>query len=220
MFKSIPLDWKRVPLASLGKRVSRRNTIANTNVLTISAVHGLVNQKTFFKKIVASANLSNYFLLKNGEFAYNKSYSNGYPVGVVRRLDKYEAGVLSPLYICFDISSNRVDQNFAVHFFDSYWFISEINEIAKEGARNHGLLNVGIGEFFALSFILPPPRRAAKNRGHFDIGRRGHRKNARPNRQAQRPQNRHDAGAIDQGHWPQRVQGFPSRTHSKGVGGG
>lgn len=64
MFKSIPLDWKRVPLASLGKRVSRRNTIANTNVLTISAVHGLVNQKTFFKKIVASANLSNYFLLK------------------------------------------------------------------------------------------------------------------------------------------------------------
>ena len=156
MFKSIPVGWSRVPLSSLGERVRRRNTTDNTNVLTISAVHGLVNQKTFFKKIVASANLSNYFLLKKGEFAYNKSYSNGYPVGVVKRLDKYGSGVLSPLYICFDMSSDKVDQDYAVHFFDSQWFIYEINDIAKEGARNHGLLNVGVGDFFDLSFVLPP----------------------------------------------------------------
>jgi len=156
MFETIPAAWRRVPLSSLGQRVRRRNTTGNTNVLTISAVHGLVNQKEFFNKIVASENLSNYFLLKSGEFAYNKSYSNGYPVGVVRRLKRYQSGILSPLYICFDMSSSEVDERYAELFFDSQWFIDEINQIAKEGARNHGLLNVGVGEFFDLEFVLPP----------------------------------------------------------------
>ncbi|MEA1080864.1 restriction endonuclease subunit S [Marinobacter qingdaonensis] len=156
MFKTIPGEWRRVPLSALGQRVRRRNTIGNTNVLTISAVHGLVNQREFFNKIVASENLSNYFLLKRGEFAYNKSYSNGYPVGVVRRLKRYQSGILSPLYICFDMSSSDVDERYAEHFFDSQWFIDEINQIAKEGARNHGLLNVGVGDFFDLEFVLPP----------------------------------------------------------------
>ncbi|EDY86440.1 restriction modification system DNA specificity domain [gamma proteobacterium HTCC5015] len=156
MFSSIPKDWKRVPLSSVSERMKRRNSAGNTNVLTISAVHGLVNQKDFFNKIVASDNLSNYFHLKKGDFAYNKSYSHGYPVGVVRRLEMYDEGVLSPLYICFSMKGEGVDDKFAAYFFDSHWFIEEINEIAKEGARNHGLLNVGVGDFFDLDFVLPP----------------------------------------------------------------
>ncbi|WP_421705847.1 restriction endonuclease subunit S [Alloalcanivorax xenomutans] len=156
MFSSIPKDWKRVPLSSVSERMKRRNSAGNTNVLTISAVHGLVNQKDFFNKIVASDNLSNYFHLKKGDFAYNKSYSHGYPVGVVRRLEMYDEGVLSPLYICFSMKGEGVDDKFAVYFFDSHWFVEEVNEIAKEGARNHGLLNVGVGDFFDLDFVLPP----------------------------------------------------------------
>lgn len=156
MNERIPLSWKRLPLSALSQRIRRRNTIGNKNVLTISAIHGLVNQRSFFNKIVASKDLSNYFLLNKGEFAYNKSYSTGYPVGVVRKLDRYDTGVLSPLYICFGMSSRNVDTNYAQYFFDSQSFIDEINDIAKEGARNHGLLNVGVEDFFNLSFILPP----------------------------------------------------------------
>lgn len=156
MNEGFPLSWKRLPLSALSQRIRRRNTIGNKNVLTISAIHGLVNQRSFFNKIVASKDLSNYFLLNKGEFAYNKSYSTGYPVGVVRKLDRYDTGVLSPLYICFGMSSRNVDTNYAQFFFDSQSFIDEINGIAKEGARNHGLLNVGVEDFFSLSFILPP----------------------------------------------------------------
>jgi len=152
----IPEGWRRVPLSSISNRVARRNSIGNTNVLTISAKHGLVNQKEFFNKYVSSENVSNYFLLNKGEFAYNKSYSAGYPVGVVRKLKLYDVGVLSPLYICFNVQSDDVDSVYTEHFFDSQWFISEINQIAKEGARNHGLLNVGVGDFFNLEFVLPP----------------------------------------------------------------
>lgn len=69
--------------------------------MTIAAQYGLVSQEEFFNKNVASENLSGYYLLQNGDFAYNKSYSGDYVWGTVKRLDNYEQGVLSPLYICF-----------------------------------------------------------------------------------------------------------------------
>lgn len=55
--------------------------------------------KQNFDKQIASKNISGYYLIKNGEFAYNKSYSNGYPWGAVKRLNNYDYGVLSTLYI-------------------------------------------------------------------------------------------------------------------------
>lgn len=156
MSSRLPNCWKHVSLSSISERIRQRNSFANSNVLTISAAYGLVNQKNFFNKIVASENLSNYFILRKGDFAYNKSYSQGYPVGVVRRLERYESGVLSPLYICFSITNPAVDQRYAQYYFDSQYFIDEINQIAKEGVRNHGLLNVGVNDFFNIEFVSPP----------------------------------------------------------------
>nr|WP_199181350.1 hypothetical protein [Staphylococcus xylosus] len=75
--------------------------------LTISGQYGLVDQITYFSKSVSAKNLKNYTLIKDGEFAYNKSYSNGYPLGAIKRLDKYEKGVLSTLYICFKVNGNN-----------------------------------------------------------------------------------------------------------------
>ena len=43
---------------------------------------------------------------KKGEFAYNKSTSSDAPWGAVKRLDKYEMGVLSTLYIVFTLKMN------------------------------------------------------------------------------------------------------------------
>lgn len=156
MSEVLPFGWSRVSLSSISERIKQRNIVGNTNVLTISAIDGLVNQRSFFNKIVASENLSNYFLLKNGDFAYNKSYSHGYPVGAVRRLEKYDAGVLSPLYICFRLRCKNVDSDYVRYFFDSHFFIGEINQIAKEGVRNHGLLNIGVSDFFDISVVCPP----------------------------------------------------------------
>lgn len=155
MYSSLPKEWEKVSLSSVASRIKTRNIVLNNNVLTISAKDGLVNQKEYFNKYVASENLTNYFRLEKGDFAYNKSYSIGYPVGVVRRLKKYAEGVLSPLYICFRIDSNHVDNTYAEYYFDDFWFIEEINQIAKEGIRNHGLLNVGVHDFFDIQFILP-----------------------------------------------------------------
>ncbi|MGD1370324.1 restriction endonuclease subunit S, partial [Enterococcus faecium] len=95
-------EWEQRKLGEVATRVTRKNKkLESTLPLTISAQFGLVDQNTFFNKQIASKDVSGYYLLKKGEFAYNKSYSNGYPWGAVKRLDKYDMGVLSTLYICF-----------------------------------------------------------------------------------------------------------------------
>ena len=147
-------DWKEVRLGEGFERLTRRNTEGNTNVLTISAQHGLISQRDFFNKLVASEDVRGYFLLKKGEFAYNKSYSTGYPWGAYKRLDDYEKGILSPLYICFSLKNG--DSDFFVHFFEAGRLDKGIYTIAQEGARNHGLLNMSVGDFFNLRFTIPP----------------------------------------------------------------
>ena len=97
--------------------------------------------------------MSGYYLLRNGEYAYNKSYSVGYDFGSIKRLDRYPMGALSTLYICFALK--KYDSNFIKAYFDSLKWYKEIYMISAEGARNHGLLNVPTDEFFATKHYLP-----------------------------------------------------------------
>ena len=97
--------------------------------------------------------MSGYYLLRNGEYAYNKSYSVGYDFGSIKRLDRYPMGELSTLYICFALKKH--DTDFIKVYFDSLKWYKEIYMISAEGARNHGLLNVPTDEFFATKHYLP-----------------------------------------------------------------
>ena len=148
-------EWVKVSLLEICERVTRKNKNNRSKLpLTISAQYGLVDQITFFNKVVASADMSNYYLLKKGEFAYNKSYSSDYPWGAIKRLDRYDEGALSSLYICFNIRK-CTDSDFAVQYFESPKWYREVSNIAGEGARNHGLLNIAVGDFFNTKHYLP-----------------------------------------------------------------
>jgi len=134
--------------------VTRKNSKNETNLpLTISSKDGLVDQVSYFNKTVASKDMSGYYLLKNGEFAYNKSYSVGYDFGSIKRLDRYSMGALSTLYICFALKKH--DSDFIKAYFDSLKWYRKIYMISAEGARNHGLLNVPADEFFETKHYLP-----------------------------------------------------------------
>ena len=142
-------------LADKFQRVTDKNCIGNTNVLTISAQHGLINQFEYYNHQYASENTSGYTLLHKGEFAYNKSYSDGYPWGATKRLERYNSGIVSPLYICFS-AKDGVCADFYSYYFESEPFFREIYKIAQEGARNHGLLNVSTEDFFKMQIANPP----------------------------------------------------------------
>lgn len=152
----VPKEWEEVRFKKMFSRLSRKNCENNDNVLTISAQYGLISQSEFFHKNIASEDKSNYFLLHKGEYAYNKSYSNGYPYGALKKLERYEKGIVSPLYICFSPTSDNKCAEYYSHYFESNLIGKEIKAIAQEGARNHGLLNISVNDFFNM-YILNPP---------------------------------------------------------------
>ena len=155
--RKIRLTWEQRKLGELVDRVVRKNTNNESSLpLTISAQYGLVDQITYFNNRVASRDVSNYYLVLNGEFAYNKSTSDGFPFGAVKRLDLYEKGVLSTLYIVFSVkNTEETNSDFLTVFFDTDRWHKGVAERAAEGARNHGLLNISAEDFFDIDLYLP-----------------------------------------------------------------
>lgn len=149
--------WEQRKLGEIVNRITRKNSkLISELPLTISAQQGLIDQNEFFDKRVASKDVSGYYLIKNGEFAYNRSTSNDAPWGAIKRLDRYENGVLSTLYIVFEIKDETlVNSDFLVAYYNTNLWHKGIHEIAAEGARNHGLLNIAPTDFFKTKLKLP-----------------------------------------------------------------
>lgn len=168
-FKGFSDAWEQRKLGELVDRVVRKNiNNESTLPLTISAQYGLVDQITYFNNRVASRDVSNYYLVLNGEFAYNKSTSDGYPFGAVKRLDLYEKGVLSTLYIVFaPKKEQQIDSDYLTVFFDTDRWHKGVAERAAEGARNHGLLNISAEDFFDIDLSVPKDIVEQKQIGAF-----------------------------------------------------
>lgn len=153
-FKGFTDDWEQRKLGEIVQRINRKNVnLTSTLPLTISAQYGLIDQRNFFDKQIASEKLEKYILLKKGEFAYNKSYSRNYPFGAIKRLNNYKFGALSTLYIAF--KPVTIDTEYLEQYFDSTKWYKEIYKRATEGARNHGLLNISSQDFFNSLLTIP-----------------------------------------------------------------
>lgn len=156
-FSGFTGDWEQRKLGHIVGRVTRKNKDLVSNLpLTISAQYGLIDQNEFFDKRIASKDVSNYYLIHKGEFAYNKSTSTDAPWGAIKRLDRYENGVLSTLYIIFRIlDENQVDSDYFASYYNTALWYKSIRMIAAEGARNHGLLNIAPDDFFETTLMIP-----------------------------------------------------------------
>lgn len=162
-------DWEQRKLEEIVERITRKNeNLESTLPLTISAQYGLIDQNEFFDKRIASKDVSGYFLVKNGEFAYNKSTSSDAPWGAIKRLDRYESGVLSTLYIVFKILDERkTSSDYIVTYYNTDLWHKGIQAIAAEGARNHGLLNVAPADFFETNLTMPKDYAEQQQIGSF-----------------------------------------------------
>lgn len=150
-------SYPRRRLSEFTRRVTRKNVSGDGQPLTISGAHGLVSQSRYFDKRIAAEKTEHYTLLRRGEFAYNKSYSAGYPLGAIKRLDAHEEGIVSTLYLCFALDGKDAPlSDYFAYFCEAGGFNHQIYQVAQEGARNHGLLNVTADDFFSMSMPVPP----------------------------------------------------------------
>ena len=130
----------------------------------------MIDQNEFFDKRIASKDVRGYYLIKKGEFAYNKSTSVDAPFGAIKRLDKYKNGVLSTLYILFKIiDDTSTSSDYLVTYYSTDLWHKGIQSIAAEGARNHGLLNIAPNDFFDTMLSIPLNVSEQKKVGDFFI---------------------------------------------------
>jgi len=156
-FRGFDNAWEQRHLGEIVERVTRKNeNLESTLPLTISAQYGLIDQNEFFDKRIASKDVSGYFLIRRGEFAYNKSTSTDAPWGAIKCLERYENGVLSTLYIVFRIiDEKKLNSNYLAFYYDTDLWHRGVQAIAAEGARNHGLLNIAPVDFFETTLTIP-----------------------------------------------------------------
>ena len=147
----------------------KNSNLESTLPLTISAQYGLIDQGEFFNARIASKDICGYYLIRNGEFAYNKSSSDGYPYGTIKRLDRYEKGVLSTLYIVFSLNSAIAQSDYIAAYYDTNYWHKEIVKRAAEGARNHGLLNISADDFFDTLLAMPKDKEEQQAIGNYFI---------------------------------------------------
>ncbi|UOE64242.1 restriction endonuclease subunit S [Mycoplasmopsis bovis] len=146
--------WEQWKLSDLAYKINRFNAHESVKIpLTVSAQHGLVAQLSFFKNQVMGKNIRKYQVIHKGEFSYNKSPSEGFPFGVVRRLNNYEKGLLSPVYVIFGVHEDKVNSDFLSIIFNTYEWNKNLAPNIKKGARI--LLNISDNDFFNVNLTAP-----------------------------------------------------------------
>lgn len=126
----------------------RNNGVAISQVLSVTNRNGFVLPEDQFERQVASSDLSNYKVVIRGQYAYNPSRIN---VGSIARLDNWEVGVLSPMYVVFNLTE-RVNSDFFLHWLESHEAKQRIRKSAQGSVRE----TVSFKDLGAISFPLPP----------------------------------------------------------------
>jgi type I restriction enzyme S subunit len=129
--------------------VSKRNNgVAIDRVLSVTNRNGFVLPEDQFERRVASSDLSNYKIVTSGQYAYNPSRIN---VGSIARLDGWDSGVLSPMYVVFEIDDKKVNSDFFLHWLSSHEAKGRIRRSAQGSVRE----TVSFTDLGAIPFPLP-----------------------------------------------------------------
>lgn len=145
--------WNFRPLKEVADRVLTRNLDGKvTSVLTNSATAGVVYQRDYFERdIVTTDNLTNYYVVEEGDFVYNPRISVTAPVGPISK-NKLGRGVMSPLYTIFRFTK-KGNGFYEQYFKTSYWH-EYLRSVSNEGAR-HDRMNISIDDFMNLPVPCP-----------------------------------------------------------------
>ncbi|KKB42085.1 restriction endonuclease subunit S [Bacillus thermotolerans] len=165
-FSSFNGDWQTSSLSNFAQKITTKNkNFEVKNVVSNSAVHGLISQRDFFDKDIAnSANIDGYYVIKKGDFVYNPRISKESPYGPVNLYKFDEKGVVSPLYLCFQVDG--INRDFLSYYFKSNNWHRHIYRNGDQGAR-HDRVSIKDREFFKMPISYPTQEEQKKISNFF-----------------------------------------------------
>jgi len=153
-------QWAFLPLNKLAKRCTQKNRSAKiTKVLTNSAEFGVVDQRDYFDKDIATqGNLEGYFIVEKGDYVYNPRISAMASVGPISK-NNIATGVMSPLYTVFRFENDRNDF-YAIYFKTTGWH-HYMRQSSSTGAR-HDRMAISNDAFMTMPIPVPSPEEQQK----------------------------------------------------------
>ena len=146
-------EWEEKKLGDFTERIKRKapeNSIAP--VMMIAAESGFIYQKDRYSRENAGKSLTNYTLLKQGEFSYNHGYSKLRNYGSVFMLKELEARVPF-VYHSFKLLNGVGD--FWGYYLNSGLLDRTLKKTISSTARMDGLLNIGYEVYMDIKVRVP-----------------------------------------------------------------
>ncbi len=152
--------WRLAPMNQLATRTKQKNRDEKVvRVLTNSAEFGVMDQRDFFDKDIATqGNLESYFVVELGSYVYNPRISATAPVGPISK-NKIGTGVMSPLYTVFKFKDDNND--FYEHYFKTAGWHTYMRQASSMGAR-HDRMAISSEDFMAMPLPVSSPEEQRK----------------------------------------------------------
>ena len=148
--------WKEAQLQKIARPVSDRAVTGDgDNILSLSGEHGLVLQSDYFGKKIAGDSAERYLKLLRNDFVYNDRTTKASTFGTIKRLSKYQGGIVSPIYKCFRFHTEE-SPIFWEWYFESGSHELQLGSLVNEGARA-GRFNISISQFLSTLVWNPTP---------------------------------------------------------------
>ena len=154
-FPGFDEPWNESKLSACFAKNIKKNTDGRiSNVICNSAKMGLIPQRDYFDKDIANSdNTSGYYIIEHNDFVYNPRKSSDAPYGPISRYAYSDAGIVSPLYLCFRAKGD-VDTNFFEWYFRSSAWHRYIYMTGDSGAR-HDRVSIKDDDFFSMPIRFP-----------------------------------------------------------------
>ena len=125
-----------------------------SNVICNSAKQGLIPQREYFDKDIANSdNTTGYYIIEENDFVYNPRKSTDAPYGPISSYKNAEAGIVSPLYLCFRAKKEINPSFFEWYFRSSVWH--RYVYISGDSGARHDRVSIKDDTFFAMPINLP-----------------------------------------------------------------
>lgn len=134
-FKGFDGEWKTRSLNNYAKKRTEKNVNRIYNVtLTNSAEFGIIDQRQFFDHDISnSENIDGYFVVRDKDFVYNPRISASAPVGPINQNKLGYPGVMSPLYLVFEVKG--INHDFLEIYFHTALWHKYMFDNGNSGAR-------------------------------------------------------------------------------------
>src|SRR5690554_5340097 len=150
-------EWEEKKLGEVSQPILEKTKGKKYTLMSITSGVGLVTQIEKFGREIAGQSYKNYYVLRRGDFAYNKSSTKLYPEGEIAVLDNIENGAVpNSIFTCFRFQETQVLYKFAKYPFVNNLHGRWLKNYITVGARANGALQVNSKDFFSIPFPFPP----------------------------------------------------------------